>query len=403
MQEDKPTVEFHEGKTDILIVAPHAVQEDDDNTEVIAFNMAAQLECSYLINNRVKRGEGNYNSKKDAIKDHEFITNLRSILDEDGPTLVLWIHGIDEENIPKEKKRLGLGDDENLDCLIGYGQPDRFTALPEIVEKLCSILNEKGISARIASDTSKYRGWSKDNMNQWCRNQEEYNDLGKVQSIQLEFRKKGLRSTPEEAQKTGEMLAAVFNQLVRKDVSDKENLPSTIINFPKKIVNPKTQPDEALLPQDSENANTALVTEKEADEILVAEAFEFLKKTFREHFHEAMVEAGRYLIKMFYDDNYEFARLKKRIKKESLRQLILKLQENSGDAPSKTWIYDAVKLAVDEHDFESFRLYGKLGLSQKLLLTHVKDDGEKRALIEEAAENNYTVIPTTIFNQIERS
>jgi hypothetical protein len=180
--------------------------------------------------------------------------------------------------------------------------------------------------------------------------------------------------------------------LVRKDVSDKENLPSTIINFPKKIVNPKTQPDEALLPQDSENADTALVTEKEADEILVAEAFEFLKKTFREHFHEAMVEAGRYLIKMFYDDNYEFARLKKRIKKESLRQLILKLQENSGDAPSKTWIYDAVKLAVDEHDFESFRLYGKLGLSQKLLLTHVKDDGEKRALIEEAAENNYTVI-----------
>jgi hypothetical protein len=216
MQEDKPTVEFHEGKTDILIVAPHAVQDDDDNTEVIAFNMAAQLECSYLINNRVKRGEGNYNSKKDAIKDHEFITNLRSILDEDGPTLVLWIHGIDEENIPKEKKRLGLGDDENLECLIGYGQPDRFTALPEIVEKLCSILNEKGISARIASDNSKYRGWSKDNMNQWCRNQEEYNDLGKAQSIQLEFRKKGLRSTPEEAQKTGEMLAAVFNQLVRK-------------------------------------------------------------------------------------------------------------------------------------------------------------------------------------------
>jgi hypothetical protein len=92
-----------------------------------------------------------------------------------------------------------------------------------------------------------------------------------------------------------------------------------------------------------------------------------------------MVEAGRYLIKMFYDDNYEFARLKKRVKKESLRQLILKLQENSGDAPSKTWIYDAVKLAVDEHDLKTFPTYGKLRLSQKLLLTHVKDDGEKRA------------------------
>jgi hypothetical protein len=105
-----------------------------------------------------------------------------------------------------------------------------------------------------------------------------------------------------------------------------------------------------------------------------------------------MLDAGRYLVQKFYDDNYDLARRGKKVKKESLNQLIKKLQENSGDAPSKTWIYDAVKLAVDQHDYENFRTYGNLGHSQKLLLTHVKDGDKKKALIEEAVEKNYTVV-----------
>jgi hypothetical protein len=55
MQRRKTAVEFQEGKNDILVIAPHAVQNDDDNTEEIAFNMATELECSFLINNRIKR------------------------------------------------------------------------------------------------------------------------------------------------------------------------------------------------------------------------------------------------------------------------------------------------------------------------------------------------------------
>jgi hypothetical protein len=189
MQRKRTAVEFQEGKTDILVVAPHAVENDDDNTEVIAFNMATELECSYLINNRIKRKKGNYNSSIDATQDSEFMADFCSVLDADGPTMVVWIHGIAEENLPEEKEKLGLKADDDLGCIIGYGQPDRFTALPKIVEKLCAILKEKGISAHIASDDSNYRGWSEDNMNQWCRNQEEYKHLEKVQSIQLECKR----------------------------------------------------------------------------------------------------------------------------------------------------------------------------------------------------------------------
>jgi hypothetical protein len=46
MQRKRTAVEFQEGKNDILVVAPHVVQNDDDNTENIPFNMATELECS---------------------------------------------------------------------------------------------------------------------------------------------------------------------------------------------------------------------------------------------------------------------------------------------------------------------------------------------------------------------
>ncbi len=76
--------------------------------------------------------------------------------------------------------------------------------------------------------------------------------------------------------------------------------------------------------------------------------------------------------------------------------MIKRLQEDDGKAPSKTWVYDAVKLAVDEHYFAktNFRTYGKLGHSQKVYLTHVKNLEVKKELILEVVENNYTVAQT---------
>jgi DNA repair photolyase len=69
------------------------------------------------------------------------------------------------------------------------------------------------------------------------------------------------------------------------------------------------------------------------------------------------------------------------------------LDKGSGDAPKKTWIYDAVKLAVDDHHFRSigFRTYGQLGHSQKVLLTRVPDRDKKQELVEKAVDEGQTV------------
>ena len=105
-----------------------------------------------------------------------------------------------------------------------------------------------------------------------------------------------------------------------------------------------------------------------------------------------MLEAGRYIIEKFYGNDYQKARENKRTADGSLRQLILLLQENSGDAPSKTWVYDAVNLAVDEHLLSDFRTYGNIGHSHKVLLTHVPDLKRKKSLVEETADKNYSVV-----------
>jgi hypothetical protein len=135
--------------------------------------------------------------------------------------------------------------------------------------------------------------------------------------------------------------------------------------------------------------------EKGFDEKLVSGAYEFLKGVVKRHFHRAMLEAGTYIVGKFFDGDFERAKNPRNATKiHSLNELIRRLQGNDGHGPSKTWVYNAVKLAVDERQLRGFSVYGKLGLSHKVYLTHVKNPDSKRQLIQEAVENNYTVAQT---------
>jgi hypothetical protein len=137
--------------------------------------------------------------------------------------------------------------------------------------------------------------------------------------------------------------------------------------------------------------------EEGPDKKLVSKTYKYLKGVVQRHFHQAMLKAGEYIIKEFFAGNHELAKNPRNaVKIESLNQLIKRLQADDGKAPSKTWVYDAVKLAVDKHYFAkiNFRTYGKLGHSHKVYLTHVKNLETKRELILEVVENKYTVART---------
>jgi hypothetical protein len=164
----------------------------------------------------------------------------------------------------------------------------------------------------------------------------------------------------------------------------------------------KTATDQVATPEPSSSTVMQLpvpadksAAEKGVDEKLVSETYEFLKGVVQRHFHRAMLEAGIYIIRKFFDGDFQSAKNPRNATKiHSLNELIRRLQGNDGNGPSKTWVYNAVKLAVDENQFKGFSVYGKLGLSHKVYLTHVKDLETKRQLIQEAVENNYSVAQT---------
>jgi hypothetical protein len=362
MAAQEKQVKIIEGSTDLLIIAPHGVRgkmvrKDDINTDFLADAVAEELGCSAIINDSIKRSECDYNRISKATKDKRFISGIRKVLDADGSTLLVWIHGLKEKSELSEKALMKVAE---LDCLIGCGQPANLSTREEAATDLETLLQKHGIRAYKTRKRAKnFRGADPDNMNQWFRQQKEYNDLSRVQSVQLEFSMQ-LRQV-ESIQNTARAISKVLSSFLR--------LPQL------KVVK--------------------LDAEKAPDEKLVSETYEYLHEVVQPHFHKAMLAAGTHIIENFFDGDFERAKNPRNATKiHSFNELTRRLQGTDGHGPSKTWVYNAIKLAVDENQFKRFSVYGKLGLSHKVYLTHVKDLETKRKLIQEAVENSYTVAQT---------
>lgn len=352
----KDVLKINEKDPRLLLIAPHGVAtkpQDDINTDKLVIKIAERLnakglECSTIVNDVISRLYLDFNKVNEASKHTQFISAIESAVKPPAPTLVVWIHGIGDDNLKKEIQKLRVK--KNIQCLIGYGQPGKLTAKQNTVNDLIRLFDANSILANVARNDSSYCGHSDLYMNQWFRlNKYKLKD---VESVQLEFKEEGIRKD-EDLDEAAQNIAKALSELL--------NLPISV--------------------------DTGLKDLTEPEDPLVVEAFEHLKKIFYRHFHKAMLEAGQYLIDKFYGSIDDA-----RNNKKPLLPLIKKLQANSGNAPSKTWVYDAVKLAIDEHDFKDFRTYGNLGHSQKVLLTHVDSNQRKRELVEEAVEGKYTVV-----------
>jgi len=133
------------------------------------------------------------------------------------------------------------------------------------------------------------------------------------------------------------------------------------------------------------------------DNELVEQAYQKIYEIFSANVEKAMYNSGKYLLETFYDNDIERARKKDSPKKESLNQLIKRLQSNSVDSPSKSWIYNSIGLILQKKDIENladekcFHAYGILPLSHKTRLLSVKDMDKKILLINEIEEKGLSV------------
>lgn len=199
------------GDTKILLIAPHGVAtkpRDDSNTDQLTYRIAERLKCLAIVNDVFKRTHLDFNDIADASTHDTFIQAIRKVVDAPGRTLVIWVHGIDDDNLKREIVEMGIKDD--VQCLIGYGQPDRPTAEKKTVGDLIRLFGANSIIAYVARFGSKYGGRSTEYMNQWFR----INDykLADVESVQLEFRLKGIRRS-EDLDKASQNISNALSEL----------------------------------------------------------------------------------------------------------------------------------------------------------------------------------------------
>lgn len=201
------------GSADIVLVAPHGLAQDDENTDRVARQTAERLACTAIINTGLPRKQLDLNSIQQAKRHPIFIQTLKSAITADGRSQVIWVHGMKDKSAALEAGSINAG--HPVDCLIGYGLPNRMTAGADTITRLASLLSTGGLRTVVAADErSKFRGHSADNMNQWFRNNGY--PFSQVQSLQLELSWSGVRADGC-ISKTAAILAAALKQLIITD------------------------------------------------------------------------------------------------------------------------------------------------------------------------------------------
>ena len=108
---------------------------------------------------------------------------------------------------------------KRINCLVGYGQPENLTAKDKTVSALCFLLQSLLFQAYpTRNDLDNFRGAGSDSMNQWFRQQKEYNSFDKVESIQFAFSRHCRQK--DNLARTAKLVARVLSNLSKPSELD---------------------------------------------------------------------------------------------------------------------------------------------------------------------------------------
>ena len=344
------------GSSNSIIVAPNGFPGDADQTDYIAYFLSRVLDAAYLINNKKYRKHGNEEWFGDiADFDNTTLQNQHTNMFIEKLLSAISVVRIKSATIPLvifiDGFHFHHKTDHPIDiCITDYSdQQDQMkSTLDHLLSNGCRISNGCSIAMQPGSLISYLKTNEK--------------EIGLVHVIRIGIGFEKYRE-PNSVLSTATCLgqAIRYHPLFKTTNEDQSK---------------KTHP---------------IVSETKADLELVQRAGQKLTEIVSKHYESAMLEAGRYIIKEFYNQDYDLARNKKPTRDKSLAQLIQYLQSMGKGAPSKSWIYNAVNLAVDTYDNRYFSFYNHLMLSHKILLFPITDQTLKRELIKEIVKFNYTI------------
>jgi len=387
---------YRTGKNKVLLVAPHGLKSDEPGTAEIVDQVRQFLGCGAIINAKVPKKQLNYNRIDEAKNDKTYIGALRNAAAADGHPLAVFLHGIEDGNIKEESKRLGIGNG-SLKAVVGYGQPDNLCARKETAEAVIKALTDNGIHAEPAHEVPDgYCAAHPNVMTQYFK----VNGFDGVDAVQIELKATGVRDVDSRTH-TAISIARALSEVTGLPLPENISKKPPQLLLPAPVEGPAVQENtshdqKAVIVQPEAGADAALVETVHAKlhDIVGSAAQDMMARE-----QKAALEAGRYLIEVFYDNDYELAEAGKMTRKASFRALGKRFKSSNADGPKKSWLHNAVKVAVAEHRFATVEdkdlvhTYGQLGLSQKVLLLPLPHE-ERVEFVKEIAGETLTVSET---------
>ena len=376
------------GQNNVILVAPHGFMgkpKDDERTAEIAEHIKKRLNCYAVINKTYRKargGEPDFDRDKKICNlnntDHyetvapdlyegfvgSIVRYKNEIINRGQVPYIFHIHGASTSKFEKACKDIDAAGAKNIQILIGSGRgvsdndkEESLTALPDQVDSLITCLKNE-IFITHSTKSIHYTAKQDYNLNQLFRKKFPDNT---VVSFQLEIRKISLRDNKKNATQTSWRLADAIGNFVG------------IVPTVKAVL-----VEKEILPIDQEKVENAV---------------RHIVETYQTAAVMAMVEVGKYLVENFFNNDFEAARNPRNVTgNESIRQIHQKLNEKIG-SPSKSWVYNAIKVCVDEHKFKEidFHTYGNLPISHRVKLAYVPNDAVKKDLAQQSFDNNWTV------------
>ena len=109
---------------------------------------------------------------------------------------------------------------------------------------------------------------------------------------------------------------------------------------------------------------------------IAAAAYDHIYTIVASHVEDALLEVGNYLVLTFYDNDFHRAQTNDLVNRQAflnLNQVITAKRIQDPGSPSKSWIYNSVKLACDSNLLKGYQPYEELNISLKIALLPVKD------------------------------
>lgn len=218
------------GTDPVMIIAPHAYKDDDENTEKVADVCANRLNCYAIINQKWKKGatvdpttyQADFNKishlKNPAVKG-EFWDSVESqakMLSKNNKNFyVFLIHGMKDILNP------------TVDVVLGYGEgsPSRYTCDPAFANKFAYLSQSAGWATALGGVGGKFSAWSNENLAQAFKSEMKINN---AQVIQIELANK-IRGVGKTSTRTSHRLSDILMDVVYSNIKAPANYSPTIV------------------------------------------------------------------------------------------------------------------------------------------------------------------------------